>query len=577
MADQTKIDIPESRSGPRRNKWWALVEQGIVTAEELEAALAENRARHVPVPIALFTHLQDSVPEEVAPALAKFLGVPYVPILETEVDSIAVEFLPEAFIRSHLALPFKKENSVLHVAMGDPTDLATLQEIKLLTGVDVRRFYANPLELQEVINNHFNPLNVAVTAVRDSESELSQDDYEDEASREEALSPDSPVVRLVDSLIAGAIDEGASDIHIEPLATFTKVRYRIDGVLNEAFTLPRRLHRSVVSRIKIISGLNITEHRLPQDGRISMKAGQRHFDMRVSTLLTVNGEKVVMRLLDQSSVQKSMDDLGMFPEQQRLFERLLSRPWGMILVTGPTGSGKTTTLYTALGHLNSVEKNIVTVEDPVEYRLVGINQVQINPKAKVTFANSLRAILRQDPDIVMVGEIRDKETAQIAVHAALTGHLVMSTLHTNDAPSALTRLVDMGVEPFLVAASVVGVLGQRLVRLVCPECKEPYQPSEEALYALGLSPDQAREMNFFKGAGCKLCNKGYKGRMGIYEIMQVTSGIRELLVKDGTTDAIRDYAIKHDGMMLMREAAIKRMAEGLTTAEEAARVTQEIG
>ncbi len=561
----------------RRSKWWALVDQGVLSERELDQALQEYQSRHVPVPIAIFNHLQDSPAEQVSPALAELLNVPHVSLLEAEIEPASIEFLTEAFIRSHTAMPFKKEGSVLHIAMGDPNDLSALQEIKLMTGFEVIRYFANPVELQHAINAHFNPLNVAVTAIKDSEEgSLTSEDTDEEGMQEE-LSPDSPVVRLVESLIAGAIEEGASDIHIEPLQSYTKVRYRIDGVLMEAFTIPRRLHRSVVSRIKIISGLNITERRQPQDGRITMKAGDRQFDMRVSTLLTVNGEKVVMRLLDQSSVQKTVDELGMLPDQRILFERLLARPWGMILVTGPTGSGKTTTLYTALGAINSVEKNIVTVEDPVEYRLMGINQVQVYDKGKVTFANSLRAILRQDPDIVMVGEIRDHETAEIAVHAALTGHLVLSTLHTNDAPSALARLIDMGVEPFLIAASVIGVIAQRLVRVICPECKSFTAPPPEALYALGITPEEAQSLSFYKGEGCNRCKNGYKGRVGLYEIMPLSSGIRELVTKGAPADAIRTCALEQDNMMEMRGAALVRVQDGLTTAEEAARVVQELG
>jgi type II secretory ATPase GspE/PulE/Tfp pilus assembly ATPase PilB-like protein len=376
----------------------------------------------------------------------------------------------------------------------------------------------------------------------------------------------------VDSVIQGAVTGGASDIHVEPREHGVRVRYRVDGILYDMMQIPKRLQPAVVSRIKIMAGMNIAERRLPQDGRISVKSNGGDYDLRVSTLLTVFGEKVVMRILDKSSVLLQLEDLGFLPEQRKLIESLIAKPYGMILATGPTGSGKTTALYTALNRVNSEDRNIVTIEDPVEYQLVGINQSQVNLPANITFARGLRAILRQDPDVIMVGEIRDLETAEIAVQAALTGHLVFSSLHTNDAASALPRLLDMGVEPFLIASSIIGVIGQRLVRVVCRNCKTTYQPDASVLDELGVPAGQREGVRFSRGEGCQACSqRAYKGRTGVFEILRMSEKIKRLVMDGRSALEIRDAAVA-EGMVLMKDCGLAKVLDGTTTPEEVMRV-----
>ncbi|MFN4219935.1 MAG: GspE/PulE family protein, partial [bacterium] len=382
---------------------------------------------------------------------------------------------------------------------------------------------------------------------------------------------EAPIVKLVNQIIFHAISDKASDIHIEPWPKEVVVRYRMDGILHEIMRIPKHILAPMVSRIKIMSALDIAERRKPQDGKIHLKYEGREFDLRVSTIPTVNGEKVVMRILDKSSVMLGLDRLGFMPDIREKLEWLISKPYGMILVTGPTGSGKSTTLYACLNKLNQGTVNISTVEDPVEYQIQGINQVQVNPKAGVTFASALRAFLRQDPDIIMVGEIRDHETAQIAVEAALTGHLVLSTLHTNDAPSAATRLIEMGIEPFLVASAVVGVLAQRLARTICPACKEPYVPPKEALKDIGLAYTE-EEIVFYKGRGCEVCKgSGYKGRTGIHELLIISDAAREVILRRGSANEIK-RAVLEEGFKTLQDDALRKVLEGIITVEEALRV-----
>jgi len=379
-------------------------------------------------------------------------------------------------------------------------------------------------------------------------------------------------MRLVDSIVQGAISGNASDIHVEPQERHVRVRYRVDGVLYEMMDIPKRLQPAVISRIKIMAGMNIAERRVPQDGRISVGTNRHTYDLPVSTLLTVFGEKIVMRILDKSSVLLQLEDLGFLPEQQTLVEHLITKPYGILLSTGPTGSGKTTTLYTALNRVNTGDNNIVTIEDPVEYQLAGINQSQVNVAANITFARGLRAILRQDPDVIMVGEIRDRETAEIAVQSALTGHLVFSSLHTNDAASALPRLLDMGVEPFLIASSVIGVIAQRLVRVVCRNCKVSYQPEERVLEELGVPEEDRPHARFVRGTGCPVCsNRGYRGRTGVFEVLRMSDSTKRMVLDKRSTLEIRDRAVA-DGMLLMQQTGLRKLLDGTTTPEEVMRV-----
>ena len=396
---------------------------------------------------------------------------------------------------------------------------------------------------------------------------------ESDLKKLEGIVEEPAIIRLVNLIIMKAVKEKASDIHIEPEQEVLKARFRVDGMLHEAISLSKPLQAAVISRIKIMANLDIAERRAPQDGRFNIKMEGREIDVRVSCMPTLYGENVVMRLLDVSSALLKLEDMGFPKEVLEKYNKLITRPYGIILVTGPTGSGKTTTLYASLSKINTIEKNIVTVEDPIEYRLSGIRQTQVNPKVKLTFANGLRSLLRQDPDIIMVGEMRDLETAEMAIQAALTGHLVFSTLHTNDAPGAVTRMIDMGLEPFLISSSVAAVLAQRLLRTICPKCKEKYTPTKEALKDIGLN--EKEKIEFYRGKGCSKCaNTGYKGRIGIFELMMLDEKIRNLIVAKTTLEEIRKQAVA-SGMITLKENGIGKIKEGLTTIEEVLRVTQE--
>jgi type IV pilus assembly protein PilB len=403
-----------------------------------------------------------------------------------------------------------------------------------------------------------------------AESESGDDEVSIEELRE--LSEEAPVVRLANLIITRGIQDGCSDVHMEPGKSSLKVRYRIDGIMQDGLVVPRKAQASLISRIKIMADMDIAEKRAPQDGRISALVDGKQFDFRVSTLPSIYGEKIVLRVLDKSSVMIGLNKLGFLPKTQEMFESVISRTYGIILVTGPTGSGKSTTLYSVLSKLNTGENNIITIEDPVEYELAGITQTQVNVKAGLTFAAGLRTMLRQDPDVIMVGEIRDRETATIAIEAALTGHLVLATLHTNDAPSAVTRLTEMGVEPFLIASSLVGVLAQRLLRVICPRCKESYVPPRDAVKRLGMNIDDSSEVTFFRGRGCDYCKgNGYKGRIGIYELMPVVEKVRDLILAKASSFAIREAAIEV-GMSCLRDDAMEKILLGMTTLEESLRV-----
>ena len=548
-----------------------LLARGAVTEEDLEKALAEQGQTKAFLGQIL---LRRGVikKRDLAEALEDQLGVPSVELSDLDIPSDMATYLPESIVRSYRVVPFSVDNNVMSVAMADPLNLTAIESMRLVTGMEVRTFFAAEEDVVLTTNQLFDGRVAAYKAIEDTSSMVQEGDDVVTVRELERMVEDAPVVRLVDSIIQGAISGKASDIHVEPREHAMRVRYRVDGILYDMMQIPKRLQPAVTSRIKIMAGVNIAERRLPQDGRISVKSNGGEYDLRVSTLLTVFGEKVVMRILDKASVLLQLEDLGFLPDQQRLVESLIEKPYGMILSTGPTGSGKTTALYTALNRINSEDRNIVTVEDPVEYQLVGINQSQVHAGAGITFARGLRAILRQDPDIIMVGEIRDLETAEIAIQAALTGHLVFSSLHTNDAASALPRLIDMGVEPFLIASSVIAAIGQRLVRVVCRNCKTTYTPDAKVLDELGVPPEKRKGLVFSRGQGCSICsNRGYRGRVGVFEILRMNDKIKRLVMEGKSALEIRDAAVA-DNMILMKECGLAKVLDGVTTPEEIMRV-----
>ena len=549
-----------------------LLARGVVSEEDLEKALAEQQQTKGFLGQIL---LRRGVikKRDLADALENQLGVPSIELSEVAIPSEVASYLPENMVRSYRAVPFEVSGNIMSVAMADPLNLTAIESMRLVTGMEVRTFFAPEEDVLLTTNKLFDGRVAAYKAIEDTNG-MAEDDDEPITVRElQRMVEDAPVVRLVDSIVQGAVSGSASDIHVGPREHGVRVRYRIDGILYDMMQIPKRLQSAVVSRIKIMAGMNIAERRLPQDGRIPIKTDGGDYDLRVSTLLTVFGEKVVMRILDKSSVLLQLEDLGFLAEQQKLVESLISRPYGMILATGPTGSGKTTALYTALNRVNSEDRNIVTIEDPVEYQLVGINQSQVNIAAHITFARGLRAILRQDPDVIMVGEIRDLETAEIAVQAALTGHLVFSSLHTNDAASALPRLLDMGVEPFLIASSVIGVIGQRLIRVVCRNCKTTYKPDPKILDELGVSKQLRKgDLVFGRGEGCSVCsNRGYRGRTGVFEVLRMTDEIKRLVMEGRSAIEVRDVAVA-DGMKLMSDSGLVKVLDGTTSPEELMRV-----
>lgn len=510
--------------------------------------------------------------------LVKKLGRPTISLDEIDVDADALRLIPVGIAQKYLAIPYGRLNSTLQVAMADPTDLAAIDDINFMTGLGVEVSIAAESEIRKALDTYYD----TGQHMEDMLDELGEDDLEAIGSDTSDLdvndvakmAEEAPVVKLVNWLMREAIQKGASDIHVEPYEKVFRVRFRIDGSLYEFYKPPLKLRAPVVSRLKIMARLDIAERRLPQDGRIKLKLGKgRDIDLRVSVLPTLFGEKVVMRLLDKSSLQLDMTKLGFEERPLRDFKEAIHRPFGMVLVTGPTGSGKTTTLYSALSELNTLDVNISTCEDPVEFNLPGINQVQMHEEIGLTFASSLRSFLRQDPDIIMVGEIRDFETAEIAVKAALTGHLVLSTLHTNDAPQTVNRLLNMGVEPFLVASSVNLILAQRLARKVCSQCKVEIDPPVEALRDLGVKMEEIGTFPVYEGKGCNFCtNTGFKGRIALYEVMPMTDEVRELVLAGASAMEIKREAVRL-GMDSLRMAGIGKLKEGITTVNEVARTT----
>ncbi|WP_027714972.1 type II secretion system ATPase GspE [Desulfuromonas sp. TF] len=515
--------------------------------------------------------------EELGIALAAQQGLDFLKsIPDDAANAELLELIPIAFAKEYKIFPMNRVVGRLNVAVADPSDTRPLNDLASLTGSCVEAAVATPEEILRAINRSY-----------ERQAGQTEEFIEDIEGGSEALaagfeptdlldtSDEAPIIRFVNSLITQAYKQRASDIHIEPFERELIARYRIDGILYEVLRPPHRAQASIISRIKIMANLNIAEKRLPQDGRFRVRIAGKDVDVRVSTLPTAFGERVVMRLLDKASNVLTLEEIGMDPPMLRLINNMITKSHGIFLVTGPTGSGKTTTLYASLTRLNSREKNIITVEDPIEYQLPGVGQIQVNPKIDLTFAAGLRSILRQDPDIIMVGEIRDGETAEIAVQSALTGHMVFSTLHTNDAASALTRLVEMGIEPFLAASSIVGIMAQRLVRQICPRCKESYRPTPEMLREMGLAASVPEGVEFYRGAGCSQCmDIGYRGRTGIYELMTVDEQVRDLLLQNKDSASIKSAAVKK-GMKTLRDAGLALALAGQTSIEEILRVTQE--
>jgi type IV pilus assembly protein PilB len=556
-----------------------LTKMGRVTREQVHEALTIQQTRKVPIG-QLLIELGYCQPQDVAAALAGQAGMSYMDLKDFELPEKLKDVIPSENIRTYEVIPidYNATSKRLKIAMKSPNNFRAVDDLRLLLGGNVEAVVGDPGVIDAIIKQHFSKTESVVDVV----SSLKVDDKfkglgkGDQSIDLEALTEaanDNQVVKLLNLVLLQAIKDRASDIHFEPFENEFKMRYRIDGVLYEMVPPPKQLGPAITSRIKVMADLDIAERRLPQDGRVELTVGGKPVDLRIAVLPTIYGESCVMRVLDRSNVELSIDRVGLRPDDLDTVIRLINKPNGIVIVTGPTGSGKTTTLYAALAKLNDIETKILTAEDPVEYDIDGLCQVQVNEEAGLTFAKALRSFLRQDPDIILVGEIRDLETAQIAVQASLTGHLVLSTLHTNDAPSSIIRLVDLGMEPFLLTATIEGVVAQRLVRKVCSQCKEFYEPKEEELMELNLTPDKVRGKRFARGRGCDNCNNsGYRGRMAIFEIMTMDDTMREMIMKNANTTALRRYA-RQRGMRSLRETGLMSIYDGQTTIDEVVRET----
>jgi general secretion pathway protein E len=502
-------------------------------------------------------------------------------IQDSEIRPDLVRDLPIQFLKKNLVFPLSLDEKGLRAAVFDPRQVGALDQLRgVLRAARIEQVLVPGSEILSAINRAYGQVdNEADNIIQDFDQDQEDDSFFSELEEEAAgdlleESSEAPIIKLVNHILSQAVRYGASDIHVEPYQSDLKVRFRLDGVLYNIHSLPKKLHAAVVSRVKILAGLNIAEKRMPQDGRIQVRVGNRNVDLRVSSLPTAFGERVVMRLLEKDQRVLDMREIGLDQESLNLLRRLIRISHGIILVTGPTGSGKTTTLYAALNEINTPDKNILTIEDPIEYQLDGIGQMQVNPKIGLTFASGLRSMVRQDPDVILVGEIRDLETAEIAIQAALTGHLVFSTLHTNDAAGAITRMIDMGIEPFLVSSSVQAILAQRLVRSLCPSCKEAFDPGSLELQELGLDPAASNGFRPYRAVGCERCMQtGYKGRTGIFELLKVSENIQSLMLKTSEANQIRQAAIC-EGMQTLRQHGVQKIREGITTVDEVLRVTQ---
>ena len=565
---------------PKKDFTEILIRQGILSPEQIAEAKKLAKASGAKLPDSILK-LGYASGEEVMRAVAQEHGLDYIDLREVNIPPSVVELVPESVARENAILPMAEEDGALRVIVSDPYDLDTFEKLRFILNRKVEIALAPRESIQEAINRHYGQMEDQIAdsmlqEFTDTAIDFTETEQESESSDEVVDENSAPIVRLVQLLISEAVQLRASDIHVEPFEDRVRIRYRIDGVLVERDSPPRRLLGALMSRIKILAKMDIAERRRPQDGRIKVTVGDKELDLRVSVLPTNHGQSTVMRLLDKDNIKVGVRQLGLSEEDFRHFKNLIRRPNGIILVTGPTGSGKTTTLYASLNELNRPDRKIITAEDPVEYYLPGINQVEVRHSIGLDFARIIRSMLRQAPNIILVGEMRDAETAQMGIQASLTGHLVFSTLHTNDAPGAITRMVDMGVPAYLVASSVIAVMAQRLVRVVCNKCKQPHMPGEAALEAAGITPEMAAGATFVKGKGCSNCSKsGYRGRLGIYELMLMTSKIRDLSFQGASTQEIRKAAVGL-GMTTLYDDGIKKVLRGITTLEEVARVAKRV-
>jgi type IV pilus assembly protein PilB len=560
-----------------------LVNEGLISREGLQRALSEQKGSNEKLG-SILVRLGLIQEDQLIGFLSRQYGIPSIVLTQLDIDPEVVKLVPAQIAKKYEVLPVKRTGNALTLAMADPTNVFALDDVAFMTNFQVLPVVASQGAIRQAIERLYEPQASAFTDVISAmegevpDVELVEGGEDVAPSKVDIFelkdaSEEAPVVKLVNLILTDAIRRGASDIHLEPYEKVFRVRYRIDGVLQEMMAPPKRLEAALLSRVKIMSNLDIAERRLPQDGRIKIRYSSREIDLRVSTLPTIFGEKIVMRILDKEALTLDLAKLGFDDWSMENFKKAISQPYGMILITGPTGSGKTTTLYSAVHTINSPDINIMTAEDPVEYNLKGINQVQVNEEIGRTFAAVLRSFLRQDPDVILVGETRDLETAQIAIRAALTGHLVFSTLHTNDAPGTIARLQDMGIPPFLVASSILLVLAQRLARKVCKECRDPYEADEESLTPYGHVPQGLGRVTLYKGKGCQACNfTGMKGRIAIYEVMPISAEIRELILRGASASELRDLAVQQ-GMKTLRQAGLLKVLEGVITAEEILRVT----
>jgi type IV pilus assembly protein PilB len=569
------MSAPAASTGDRIGD--LLIREGLITKEQLDKALQEQKANGTRVGYNLVKlgFVQET---EITKMLARQYRMPAVDLARFEVDPKIVKMIPADVALKHVVLPLKREGRTLTVAMADPTNLGIIDDLKFITRYDIFPVIAGEYTLRGALDKYYEQTDQQLDKLieeigEETEEELEVLKEEEEEQQPMQVADDAPVVKLINAILTDAVKRGASDIHIEPFEFEIRVRYRIDGALQEVMKPPLKLKAALTSRIKIMSSLNIAERRVPQDGRIKLKMGKRVIDYRVSTCPVLFGEKIVMRILDKGNLTLDLSKFGFEPKAEADLLRAILNPYGMVLVTGPTGSGKTTTLYSALSRVNQVDVNIMTAEDPVEYNLMGINQVLVRNEIGMTFAAALKAFLRQDPNIIMVGEIRDIETGGIAIKAALTGHLVLSTLHTNDAPSTITRMIDMGIEPFNVSSAVNLIVAQRLLRRICSSCKVEHKYSPEELKVLGFSEAEAAGITFFKGKGCDACGgTGYKGRAGLYEVMALSPELRRMILRGASTAELQEQAVK-EGMLTLRMDGIVKLKKGITTLEEVVKET----
>jgi type IV pilus assembly protein PilB len=579
---ESKPDTPKLGRPVSRRLGDLLVTAGLITPEQLQQALLEQKRSNEKLG-SILVRLGTLSEDQLISFLARQYGLPSITLSQLDIDSEVLKLVPAQMAKKYEVLPVKRVGNALTLAMADPTNVFAIDEVAFATNLQVLPVVASQGAIRKAIERNYDPQAAALTDVMTAmdgdaanvevveggeETPAKVDVFELQESADEA-----PVVRLVNMVLVDAIRRGASDIHLEPYETVFRVRFRIDGVLHEMMTPPKRLEAAMISRIKIMASLDIAERRLPQDGRIKLRYLSREIDFRVSMLPTMFGEKVVLRILDKEALKLDLTQLGFDPWSLEQFTKAIRSPYGMVLITGPTGSGKTTTLYSAIHTVNSPDINIMTVEDPVEYNLKGVNQIQVNEEIGRTFAAVLRSFLRHDPDVILVGETRDLETAQIAIRAALTGHLVFTTLHTNDCPSTVARLLDMGIPPFLVSSSLLLILAQRLARKICSQCKETYEIDEESLVPYGHAPQGRGRCTLHKGKGCATCNfTGLKGRVAMYEVMSVTQELRDMILRNAPAAEIRELA-RRQGMKTLRETGLLKVLDGTTTVEEVLRVS----